>query len=190
MSFNFAKLFNSFEGRMICSKVEYLFLDTNSSQIDSKRNEGIPSRRSRSISHDSCSSGIPNSRIKSEDNSRSSNEDEREEGELFDEIEDGTNSKNKQNKTVNVNICEVNDVENIDDVDIDNNKSEDTDPEDEYDTTEEMRRRNSIGSSRRSSSDPVNLSMIKPQDDSDDIDVESMGTAPPKVIIIKLYVIS
>lgn len=93
----------------------------------------------------------------------SSGDDDREDGELEDDIEEETGS------TQEISMLRV------------NRSNSDTDEDRDSD---ERNQRKSIRGRRRSSSDPVNLSLGR-QDDSDDthIDVETIGSAPNKVRI-------
>lgn len=131
----------------------------NESRIDINSNEGVPRHRSRSRSRDSLSEDIPNSQnVKRERNLASSEEEEREDGEIYDdELRIRRNSERQLSKD---------------------------DDENDRDSDDDRGRHSSASSQRRSSSDPMNLSVVKTNnEDSDDgnIDVETIGNAPPKV---------
>lgn len=109
------------------------------------------------------SDDIPNNdkvMVKRERNLGSSEDEEREDGEMY---EDSIRSSIRKRNSERHLSKEDEDERNME--------------------SDDDRGRGSVTSRRRSSSDPVNLSLGKSQDDSDDgnIDVETIGSAPSKV---------
>lgn len=115
--------------------------------------------RSRTRSGDSLSDDIPNSQgVKHERNLGSSGEEDRD-----DEIYNDEELRIRRDSV---------------------RQSSKDDEENDRDSDDDRGRRSSGSSQRRSSSDPMNLSVVKSNnEDSDDgqIDVETIGNAPPKV---------
>lgn len=137
---------------------------------DINSNEGEVTRRRRSKSRE-CSPSPTRTQVKRERLNESSCDDEQE---LDDEIEEENSEKNHYN-VKNVHLDDEDDMRHDDDT----NDGE----------TDEMNR-DLVGERRRSSSDPVNLSLglRDRDDDSNDghIDVETIGNAPSKVSLVYL----
>lgn len=147
-----------------CYRIFHLHTELlkNESRIDINSNEGVLPRRNRSRtrSGDSLSEDIPNNSqsVKRERNLGSSGEEDRD-----DEIYNDEELRIRRNSV---------------------RQSSKDDDENDRDSDDDRGRRSSGSSQRRSSSDPMNLSVVKSNnEDSDDgnIDVETIGNAPPKV---------
>ncbi|KAG4066194.1 hypothetical protein HA402_014494 [Bradysia odoriphaga] len=139
----------------------------NEPLTDINSNEGEVTRRRRSKSRD-CSPSPTRTQVKRERLNESSCEDEQE---LDDDIEEENLEKNHYNSN-NVHLDDEDDMRHEDD-------TNDGD-------TDEINR-DMVGERRRSSSDPVNLSLglRDREEDSNDghIDVETIGNAPSKSLI-------
>lgn len=153
-------------------------------QIDINSNEDERTRRRRSKSRDSTISQVL---VKREKLTESSCDDDREDGEVDDDDSSENNrsislSKRKDSESSQRRIrAELNDYdEDMKIPDDDNDLSCD-------DNSDTIQKRELIGERRRSSSDPVNLSIgnrdRQHDDDSNEghIDVETIGNAPSKV---------